>query len=1827
MKMGRQRGMMEMIEPDDKKQSGCYVSLTKGFLMLLMLMVLCIGIGVIVHFAEKNRCKSQPKTQPDYTTTTEDLTTTEVPSTTKKVPQPSKDQFLVPVKYLLEFEPEHPSTAGSTFRGFLELEIKCFNQTSALILDSQGLIVDNSSVRIRRTTDTKTIKFHQEIKKETIQYTLAGEYFESGNNYVLSMNYTGTISFKGSGVSAMTNQKQITDIIFTNFEPKMARRAFPCFDEPGIKAVFQVTVVRKSNLTSISNMELEKQFNRSNDMVADVYKPTPMMSTYLLAFVICDYKYVNRTLQNGTLARVYYPDNFKMEAQKVLDFSVKVLDHFSNLFGVSYSLPKLDLFPIDNFPHAGMENWGLILMSTRYMLFNPNKVSAAKEAQYLSTIVHEIVHQWIGNLVTVDDWKYIWMTEGLTEYLSLREIRKIHSSFKGDKNQLYQARLKALDNKQSSLSYSLSSSSFSRLAYEESAMLFMMLDSMLGEANFNAAIKLFLMKYKGSSFQEDEFWNCMSASTSISVRKFMKPWVLQKNYPLVTATKNNSSMNLVIKQEPFLIFSVLKKVTEKKDKSWPIPYTFMEYSKSHSKSSPLHYLDEQETKIPSVQSEWFIVNINSSGFYRVNYDTQNWQNLIKQLNTDHKVISAVDRATLISDAWALTRAKLIKPEIFVSLIDYMDKENSYIPWIAFSKIFDEFYYLSQESEEMPIYLNYFQQKIKEIYQRIGWESGTAMTFEERILQGVIINLACHVEYPHCISKAVQLYHRWKKNPDEYSINPNYRFIVLCAGIREGNRRDCEFLNQRLETGDASENFDIRMALTCANQPWILKSHLENVVKSESLSQKELTTIIAYIARNPVGTSIVKAFLDSKCQFNDSIAVGTGDMSVPCVTVAKSVTDLVDYDILHLKDAKYISDSYHEHLLEINFLKESWVIDSMPAGAKWLKKHLKKTTITNWRLPNDLKPMHYIIELKPDIYLENATDFYSEGWVKIEIACLNSTQNILLHSQMLNISNISVVVASEVIPVLETSHDDGNEMLTIRLAKEIRESSNVTLKMEFRGPIKNDLMGLYYSTYKKGEKTIYLATTQFEPTSARKAFPCFDEPQMKATYDVILLRKSNYKSISNMPIKYSENRSDDYIADFYETTPIMSTYLLAFIVCDFVRETKITKFNTEVGIWTKDSSVSHNKLALNSSVVILEHYAEVFAYPYPLPKEDVIAIPDFAYGAMENWGLITYREVALLYDSNYPSIKQEQYVVLVVAHELAHQWFGNLVTMCWWNDIWLNEGFATFVEYIGMNYFRPEWKIFDYFVVDVVQRALKADGSLSSHPLDVPSGHSIALDDISYQKGASVIRMMEFFLGDSIFKKGLQRYIRKHAYGNAANKDLWAAFTEEAIAQNETNLDVGNIMKEWIMEMNYPVIFVKWQGSNIVISQKRFLFEKNTHNCKNLKHVIWKVPFTFTTSKDLNFEKTSQDIEWLFENEKIIPVNQTKGNDDWILGNTYQRGFYRVNYEKENWQKLIQLLLTNHTKIPPANRAQIIDDAWSLAEAEMLDDYTALDVLNYLQYERDDVPMTAAYKQVMFIRTMFYEKADYGCFEEYMQHILRPSFSYVRYRNNTLFQSTIFAMACKFNLPECISLVNNYFQDWKVAIRNNQSNPLKNDDIMFTVFCTGVYFGNKDDWFLIHTTYLNTNDAAERRRLIYALGCTQKLWLLQTFLKAAIEMKDFRRQDFRDVAYAISRNPAGKNLLWKYVQKNWDELVDNHGQSILLPSMIKAATMSFNNQYQLEELEYFMDNRPMLGVGKEAFESALDKTRVNIRWMARNEKVIKTWLHKQNFTKRTCAPSV
>ncbi len=474
------------------------------------------------------------------------------------------------------------------------------------------------------------------------------------------------------------------------------------------------------------------------------------------------------------------------------------------------------------------------------------------------------------------------------------------------------------------------------------------------------------------------------------------------------------------------------------------------------------------------------------------------------------------------------------------------------------------------------------------------------------------------------------------------------------------------------------------------------------------------------------------------------------------------------------------------------------------------------------LPKTVLPKKYQLKLQPDF-----SKFTFQGEETVDIEVVEATTEIALNSADLKIASAVLHRSGTSSTATNIALDKSRQTVTLTFAETI-PAGDASLEISFTGELNDKLHGFYRSEYTDPEgETRYLATTQFEATDARRAFPCWDEPAHKASFDLTLVIPSDLVAISNNPVVEEVAVEGGLKSLRFGETPVMSTYLLAFVIGDLVAIHEQANERTKVGIYTTRGKEDQGRFALDTSVKLLSFFNEYFGIPYPLEKLDHIAIPDFAAGAMENWGAITYRETALLVDSENSSAGTRQRVAEVVAHEMAHMWFGDLVTMEWWDDLWLNESFASWMGTKAVDWLFPEWQMWTQFVNMDTTRALSLDGLKNSHPIEQevkdPAEVSQLFDAISYSKGASVIRMLEQFLGPEVFRKGLFQYLSAHQYGNARTADLWSAL-EEASGQ-----PVTSIMNSWTNQMGYPVLRVESDTTGkdleLTLHQERFVYDR------------------------------------------------------------------------------------------------------------------------------------------------------------------------------------------------------------------------------------------------------------------------------------------------------------------------------------------------------------------------------------------------------------------
>lgn len=529
---------------------------------------------------------------------------------------------------------------------------------------------------------------------------------------------------------------------------------------------------------------------------------------------------------------------------------------------------------------------------------------------------------------------------------------------------------------------------------------------------------------------------------------------------------------------------------------------------------------------------------------------------------------------------------------------------------------------------------------------------------------------------------------------------------------------------------------------------------------------------------------------------------------------------------------------------------------------------------------------------------------------------------------------------------------------------------------------------------------------------------------------------------------------------------------------------------------------------------------------------------------------------MLFQDGVSTSNSKQRVATVIAHELAHQWFGNLVTPSWWNDLWLNEGFANYVEYIGVNSVEPEWKILEQFVILELQNVFTLDALASSHPISVQVGHPDEIteifDRISYAKGASIIRMMDHFLTTDVFKRGLTNYLTSKAYRSAEQNDLWDALTKQAHNDGvlSKNVTVNQIMDTWTLQTGFPVVTIirDYKMGRTQLSQERFMLQNITTVVTN-GEPLWWIPITYTTETLKNFQNTKPSYWMSGEQSSLTLTDIPATNDQWIIFNLQETGYYRVNYDDKNWQLIIKHLnSTNFKDISTINRGQLIDDALNLARAGRLNYTTALDVTSYLERETEYVPWKSALTALSYLDNMLNKRLGYDQFRVYILKLLDNVYREVRFKDTpgepqlTVFtRIDILIWACTFEHDDCVRNAVMLFQNWQNSPDPDRDNPIP-ANLKSVVYCTAIRTGGQAQWDFAWERYQNTNVGSEKDLLLYALGCSREPWILSRYLEwASTENSGIRKQDAPRVFSGVANNPVGQPIVFSFLRNNWARL--------------------------------------------------------------------------------------
>ena len=849
-----------------------------------------------------------------------------------------------------------------------------------------------------------------------------------------------------------------------------------------------------------------------------------------------------------------------------------------------------------------------------------------------------------------------------------------------------------------------------------------------------------------------------------------------------------------------------------------------------------------------------------------------------------------------------------------------------------------------------------------------------------------------------------------------------------------------------------------------------------------------------------------------------------------------------------------------------------------------------------RLPRHVVPIRYELRLEPD--LEQAA---FTGTAAIAVDIRHPTSELVLNAAELVIERASLDRPDG---LREDGRVESEEMLErahILFAAPIGIGQG-TLRLSFKGRLNDKLRGFYRGTYRDASgATHHLAATQFEATDARRAFPCWDEPDFKAVFATTLVIDPGLTAVSNTLVTAETLEANKKVLRFADTIK-MSTYLVAFIVGRIEATAPTLVGRTAIRLWAVPGKAHLATFGQDIAAASLRYFEDYYGIPYPGDKLDLLAIPDFASGAMENLGAITFRETALLVDRPSATHAEMERVADVVAHENAHMWFGDLVTMSWWNGLWLNEAFATFMEMTAVDAWKPEWKRWDTFAVSRAA-AFSVDGLHSTRPIEypvrAPKDADAMFDVLTYEKGASVLRMLEQHLGPTVFRDGVRDYLRTHAYGNADTKDLWVSLGKTAKAP------VPELMDGWIFQPGYPLISVRREGpGTLVLTQQRFTYL--TSSDPSVSAQQWRVPVSM---KFIMGERVERRRLLLTDRETrlALPAGPVQ-----VVVNEGGHGFYRVRYAPD---LLERLLAGGIERLEPIERFNLIGDAWATTVAGLfpLTDY--LDLTKGFVGERDK-NVWAVLLESFSLLNRIVAAADRPALEAFVRGHVGPLVDQLGWAPQRGEDDLIKQL--RGELLGALGKLGNDRATQRQAAeyyeRARQDPSVVDPNVMPALVSILAHTGDAARYEEFSQRFRSAATPQEERRYLYSLAGFQQPTLLDRTLASTISGA-IRTQDAPFVMSALLGNVYGRERAWAFVKSNWetmDRLFPKQGLRRMCGGIVGLATPELERDVR----EFFTSRK--IDLGGKTLDQYLEQLRITVALREREGDGLRTYLQSHKL---------
>jgi len=854
--------------------------------------------------------------------------------------------------------------------------------------------------------------------------------------------------------------------------------------------------------------------------------------------------------------------------------------------------------------------------------------------------------------------------------------------------------------------------------------------------------------------------------------------------------------------------------------------------------------------------------------------------------------------------------------------------------------------------------------------------------------------------------------------------------------------------------------------------------------------------------------------------------------------------------------------------------------------------------TPGKLPKSVVPVDYSIRIVPNI-----DKFTFTGTETVKLNVRSPVRQLVLNALELEITEASLdgkAIATSAVKI-----DKEKELLTLALPSELA-SGDHTLALTFSGKINQQGQGLFYTRYQEqgsGAPKIMLGT-QFEATDARRFFPCWDEPVFRARFQLTVVVPENWLAVSNMPVK-SEKKITEGKELRFAATPPMSSYLNVFVAgeLDFIES---RSGPTQIRVIATKGKAELGRYALETTAQILQYYNDYFGVPYPLPKLDQIALPGGFGGAMENWGGITYFESALLFDPKNSSAETKQNIYEVIAHEVAHMWFGDLVTMAWWDNLWLNEGFASWMGTKCTAHFNPQWEVWlrrnlprdpTRRVGIAKEQAMEGDARSTTHAIQqriaTEAEANSAFDDITYKKGQSFLRMLESFLSEDVFRDGIRGYIAAHKYSNTTTVDLWDALSEAS------KNPIGEIAAGWTEQPGFPVVAVKREADGMVrLTQERF-----TVNFKNAPPLEWQIPLTCSV-----FGQAPASLLMVGKTQILQDVPADRA----LKLNVKGAGNYRVEYDAPSWSLLVQAL----PKLGVEDRVNLLSDGWALVQADRASVSRYFELVEKLPASTEIAEREQIINVVDFINGLLGPSPERERFQKYARSLMRPTFDTLGWEPKEGEQPTAGNLRASLintlgdlNDPEIIAGCRERFKRYL-------ANPASlAPDLRPAVFAVVGRYADEKTWAKLHELGLKTTSIEEKQNYYNALACAIDPKLVKKTLAIALT-DELPTSRAIYLVPTVARDSGHPDIAWEFAKANMKALLDKTdaaGANRYTPSLF---TFFSDDSHGNELRAYAKNNLPSASAPEVA--KVVDEIQFRAELKKRLAAQLNTWIEKKNL---------